>query len=700
LSFITTIKKFKPNISCLLLVATVLLFFFVDCEVKAQTSQFTVTAGNPISLPAFSAAGCNYKWVNNNPAMGLNAQGTGNITPFTAVNNTGLPINATITAIPTGDGFAYIANGVTDDVSVISTLDHTLVKKIPVGNLPWGVAVSPDGKHVYVTNTNTVNGHSQISTLSTIDAATNTTIGSPVNLGKNAGSIAISPDGKTAYIANKSSNEVSVINLATGSIFTLQLTYALGVAVSNDGKRLYVTADSNTSNGKLYIMDTSDFSIIQTVQIETNVTGIVISPDGNKAYITNDYKNTISVIDTKTYGVNVIPVGDNPYAIAISPDGGSVYVANTASNSVSVVNTATNAVTSLSLPSQPHGIAVSPDGKEVYVAGQVPDEVEVINTANNQISSVSTGGSGAISIGNFVSAGVGCNNLPVTYSITVNPLPVISDPGSVSSTLSTRYGTPSTAQVINVGGNYLTAGILVTAPAGFELSIDDITFSNTLTIGAAGNVAPVEVFVRLKSTAPVGTPSGNITLTTAGAATVNVPVDGAIIKIPLIIAAENKTKFFGDVNPVLTIKYTGFVNNDGPAQLITQPVISTTATTTSPVGQYPITVSGAVAANYSITSYVPGVLEIFSGDVSLPNAFTPNGDGINDTWDVKNLNLYASCTVEIINRYGNKIFQSIGYAAAWDGRYNSADLPVGIYYYIIRLRNGAKPITGYVAIIR
>ncbi|HTD97705.1 MAG TPA: PKD domain-containing protein [Mucilaginibacter sp.] len=84
----------------------------------------------------------------------------------------------------------------------------------------------------------------------------------------------------------------------------------------------------------------------------------------------------------------------------------------------------------------------------------------------------------------------------------------------------------------------------------------------------------------------------------------------------------------------------------------------------------------------------------------VPNAFTPNGDGINDTWNIKYLDSYPNNTVDIYNRYGEKLYSSIGYPAPWDGRYKGADLPAGAYYYIINPKNGRKTIAGSVTIIR
>jgi gliding motility-associated-like protein len=88
----------------------------------------------------------------------------------------------------------------------------------------------------------------------------------------------------------------------------------------------------------------------------------------------------------------------------------------------------------------------------------------------------------------------------------------------------------------------------------------------------------------------------------------------------------------------------------------------------------------------------------------IPNVFTPNGDGINDTWQVKNLPEYTACIVDIYNRYGQLVYHSTGYAHDWDGKSNGKPLPAGTYYYIIDLKadlkTGTKPISGFVDIVR
>jgi gliding motility-associated-like protein len=83
-----------------------------------------------------------------------------------------------------------------------------------------------------------------------------------------------------------------------------------------------------------------------------------------------------------------------------------------------------------------------------------------------------------------------------------------------------------------------------------------------------------------------------------------------------------------------------------------------------------------------------------------PNTFTPNNDGINDTWNIKYLDTYPTAIVEVFNRNGAKVFSSNKYTVPWDGKFNGAVLPFGVYYYVIDTKSGRKPLTGSLTIIK
>lgn len=73
--------------------------------------------------------------------------------------------------------------------------------------------------------------------------------------------------------------------------------------------------------------------------------------------------------------------------------------------------------------------------------------------------------------------------------------------------------------------------------------------------------------------------------------------------------------------------------------------------------------------------------------LSIANAFSPNGDGINDVWEIPYLSDYPEAKVEIFNRAGQLVFHNVAYQKTWDGKFNGTALPVGTYYYIIEPKN-------------
>jgi gliding motility-associated-like protein/uncharacterized repeat protein (TIGR01451 family) len=84
----------------------------------------------------------------------------------------------------------------------------------------------------------------------------------------------------------------------------------------------------------------------------------------------------------------------------------------------------------------------------------------------------------------------------------------------------------------------------------------------------------------------------------------------------------------------------------------------------------------------------------------IPEAFSPNGDGYNDTWEIGNIELYPDMKINIFNRWGQKLWESEGgYPHPWDGRSNGVRLPIDSYHYVIQLNNDSKPIIGTITIV-
>jgi len=96
----------------------------------------------------------------------------------------------------------------------------------------------------------------------------------------------------------------------------------------------------------------------------------------------------------------------------------------------------------------------------------------------------------------------------------------------------------------------------------------------------------------------------------------------------------------------------------------------------------------------------PNILDTDSCGVIAAEGFTPNGDGINDTWVVRGLNSSPNNIVNVYNRRGHQVFSARDYQSDWGGFYkqNTTRLPPGSYFYSIELGDGSPPIQGWLFI--
>jgi len=285
--------------------------------------------------------------------------------------------------------------------------------------------------------------------------------------------------------------------------------------------------------------------------------------------------------------------------------------------------------------------------------------------------------------------------------------------GTISSCLGSASVSPSIQQ-FTISGAGLYTGLTVTAPMGFEVSLNaGAGFSSSITLSETnGSVRAAAVYVRSGADAPVGNPSGNVVISSNGVAYQSVTVSATVVGTPVLNAVPNQTVTSGQATTEIdfngtfsTVSWT----NDKPGiglpatgagdipsfiavNNINSPVKATiTATPSNANGCTGEAVVFTITINPLVNS---------TAVLTIPNTFTPNGDGINDNWDIKNIGNYPNCKVDIFNRWGTRIYASAGYAVPWIGQYNGIPLPSGAYYYVIDLRNGQIPLSGWVTIIR
>ena len=289
----------------------------------------------------------------------------------------------------------YTANMGGRSVSVIAVPAHTVSDTIPVGTYAHDVAVSKDGKLVYVAAYNA-------GSVKAFDVLTHNLVANIYTGYYGCKGVAITPDGKKVYATTnmESSSRVVVIDTATNTI--INDTYIGGrhrdyITISPDGKFAY---NSIRSGNDVAVIDTATDTVVTKINVGHGSWQLTPTFDGKYLYVTNTGGNKISVIDTSTFTVvSQIDVGGPSLALIITPDDKIAYVFRT-DGIVRYIDIATNTVLgSINLGrGLGHGVAaVSPDGKYAYIAG-CTNQMSVLDcTTQTLLTNVSVG-SAAIGI--------------------------------------------------------------------------------------------------------------------------------------------------------------------------------------------------------------------------------------------------------------------------------------------------------------
>jgi len=189
--------------------------------------------------------------------------------------------------------------------------------------------------------------------------------------------------------------------------------------------------------------------------------------------------------------------------------------------------------------------------------------------------------------------------------------------------LSSTYGVVSAASAttVTVTGGSLTAGIVATAPTGFEVSNDGATYDRTATFAQTGGFANGTLYLRLAANAAAGSRSGNVVLSSAGATSVNVPtVASTVTAKALSVTAAEKTMIYGEADPALTYTSDGLVNGDALSGSLSRAVGTA-------VGTYAISQGTLANPNYSISFTGANFTITAASLASSAITLTPAGDG-------------------------------------------------------------------------
>lgn len=231
---------------------------------------------------------------------------------------------------PDGKEYLYVASSHADTVTIIDTADNSVVKTLNLSTPTTiaglqDVAASPDGTKVYVTGFYGV--HVINTSTDTVDTAAFISLRDDP-LDSNRYDIAITPSGQFAYVPDyagigAAGGDINLINLSTREVVRIPAAPDRNIedaVISPDGRYVYLSGES------LIVLDTTTNTIVDRIDEITDPRGLALSPDGKRLYVTRVNFDNLTVVDTESLAiVDTIPL-DDPLEIGVTPDGTRAYV--------------------------------------------------------------------------------------------------------------------------------------------------------------------------------------------------------------------------------------------------------------------------------------------------------------------------------------------------------------------------------------
>jgi gliding motility-associated-like protein len=267
--------------------------------------------------------------------------------------------------------------------------------------------------------------------------------------------------------------------------------------------------------------------------------------------------------------------------------------------------------------------------------------------------------------------------------------------GEYKVTVTTGNCSSSAAVTVNVYAQPVAnAGIDVTICQGDNTTLNasgGAAYSWSPTKGLSDPTIANPVASPTDTTTYLVTVSNSNACTATGAVTVNV------LKKPVANAGANI-----EITQGQSVTLNGKAKGTDVTYYWTPDTYLSSTTVLNPVATPPADITYTLHVTSTVGCGNDATADVFIRvykEITIPNTFTPNGDGINDTWDITALDTYPESLTRIFDRYGSLVFTSTGYPKAWDGTYNNKNVPVGTYYYLIDLKNGHK-YSGWVLVVR
>ncbi|HTE40463.1 MAG TPA: beta-propeller fold lactonase family protein [Steroidobacteraceae bacterium] len=225
------------------------------------------------------------------------------------------------------------ADKAADGIGVVDLKTLRLVRTIRGVSDPEQLALSADGKRLYIASEDT-------GMLRVIEVGTERVLVT-MPVGEEPEGVTISPDGRFIYVTSEEDAQVSVVSTETNRLIKQIKVGARPrfTVFSSNGARAYISGESDAS---VSVVDTKTLAVVHTLKLageNVRPMGLVLSPDDKTLFVATGRGGTLTAIDTQTYKIGrAVSVGPRPWNIDISPDGKRIYTANGPSNDISIVD--------------------------------------------------------------------------------------------------------------------------------------------------------------------------------------------------------------------------------------------------------------------------------------------------------------------------------------------------------------------------
>lgn len=284
-----------------------------------------------------------------------------------------------------------VSNEMSGDVAIVDPRSAKVIARIPVGKRPRGMALSPDRELLFVALSGSPTTSSGVAAASlpprdvqpdgigVVDLTTRRLV-KVIEGVRDPEHVAVSSDGKRLFVASIDQGLVVMFDAKSGEPLarTSVGAKAGGVDLSPGGLRVYATSETGS---QVTILDANSATALSRVSVGLRPRSTSFSPDGLRAYVANEGSAAISVIDTASFRLveNIaLPAGMLPMHIAIPPMGSPLYVSTGSGREILAIDPRSGHVLARAVSgARPWGLAIRPDGTELYVTNGPSNDVSV-----------------------------------------------------------------------------------------------------------------------------------------------------------------------------------------------------------------------------------------------------------------------------------------------------------------------------------